>query len=750
MSVSELQQEYDKYYSARYWRTWPKGYRSPLWDVMDAEAAAHPEWSVLELKAMQYEVIAANFTPVLFRNSPFFFEMGLRPSEHRGTPDYGLPGSWLTHRNGHIVGESAPEEVKRYQQCSSHAIHLAFNFWDSHHHSTNSTNIIQHGLVSFYRQAEEELAASTDEDERVFLRCAMRGMLAMKTIAEQFAVAAEKRLAQATDDRERKFMAMIAQAARRVPWQPAEHFYEGLAVFPFLYEVVGALEGNGLSAYGRPDYVLGPLYERDLAAGLITPEDAYDLIGRMLCFTDCRADKYADWSQAYNTGENGTAMSLGGYDEEGRTVGNDVTMMILRAHRELNLIFPKIQMRVTKDTSQAVLSELNRNWLVGRNVIALQNDEAVIPAQVRAGKTFADASHYTIGACWETIVEGYEHSAGANCYFNLLRILDLSIHDEPETVAATGIICDKLDGCHSFEELYGIYYGNVIREIRRMCNAIGKFGAYWPQVNPSPAYSAALFDCIKNRRDYTAGGGRYNPHALPLGGFANTIDSLLAIKKLCFERDVCSLSEMLAALRADWEGHEDLRQAAADCGAFFGDNGEESLVLAQRLFSDIYRDTRDLKNERGGPFQLGFYMAWEYIKWGEKTNATPDGRRKGDVIANGITPTRTHKRMALTDVLNSVGAIDPTMAPANASLDVSLPLGKLDDKILSALVRAFVATGNMQMQLNCVSKDVLADAQCHPEKHRDLFVRVFGFSARFVLLPEKWQNEIINRYSYEL
>ena len=86
----------------------------------------------------------------------------------------------------------------------------------------------------------------------------------------------------------------------------------------------------------------------------------------------------------------------------------------------------------------------------------------------------------------------------------------------------------------------------------------------------------------------------------------------------------------------------------------------------------------------------------------------------------------------------------------SASLDVSLPLGKLDDKILSALVRAFVATGNMQMQLNCVSRETLADAQRHPEKHRDLFVRVFGFSARFVLLPEKWQNEIINRYSYEL
>ena len=748
MKIDRLLEEFKAYYSQRYLKLWPKDQESPLWDIMDAYANEHPECSICELKAMQYETIAKNFQPVLFRNSPFFFEMGLKFAEARGCPDYGLPASWLTLRHNHKVREKSTKEVDQYHACSKYGIHSAFNFWDHHHHTTNSTNIIKYGLESFYNEAERELGNCKTPQETTFLKCAMRGLLAVKRIAEKFAEAAEARLKIACDPQEQKFLAMIAQAARRVPWKPAETFYEGLAMFPFLYEVIASLEGNGLSAFGRLDYVLGSLYEHDLAAGKITQDEAYDLLCRMLCFTDCRYDKYGSWQESYNSQENGTALTLGGYDENYRPVCNDVTLMILDAHQQLGLIFPKLQIRLTKETPQVLLTAVNRNLLAGRNVLALQNDESIIPAQVKAGKSFADASHYAIGACWETIIEGYEHSAGANCYFNLLKIMDLSIHFAPELENESGTICRKFDACTSFEEVYQTYYANVIQEIRRMCMAIEKFGSLWPDVNPSPFFSACMKDCIKNHKDYTAGGGRYNPHALPLGGFANTIDALLSIKCLCFDREVCTLQELLRAVRADWSGYENLRLQALDGCAYFGDNSDESMELARHLYHDIYRDTRNLKNERGGPFQLAFYMAWEYLSWAEKTNATPDGRKRGDIIANGITPARTHKSLSLGNVFGSVGGLDLSNAPANASLDVMLPLGDLSDEILSAVERSFVASGGMQLQMNCVSKAVLEDAVKHPDKHQDLFVRIFGFSARFVLLPEKWQNEIICRFSY--
>ena len=187
----------------------------------------------------------------------------------------------------------------------------------------------------------------------------------MKLIAEKFAKAADRKLETASDPEEVRFLNMISRAGRRVPWKPAETFYEGLAMFPFLYEVIASLEGNGLSAFGRLDFVLGPLYERDLAAGRITRDEAVDLLSRALCFTDCRYDKYGSWKDAYNTQENGTAMSLGGYGEEGKVVCNEVTMMILEVHRKWNLLFPKLQLRICRETPKAFFDAANANLLEG-------------------------------------------------------------------------------------------------------------------------------------------------------------------------------------------------------------------------------------------------------------------------------------------------------------------------------------------------------------------------------------------------
>lgn len=744
--ITVLQEEFREYCGKRYFKNWDWKTPSPLWAVMDRRAGEHPGAAPAELKAIQYEVIAENFTPFLFRHTPFFFEMGLKPAEARGCPDYGLPASWLTHRNGKAVWEKFKTELEPYWACSRHGIHLG-GVWDSHHHSTNSTNIIGNGLESFYKEAESELKNCRTEEETIFLKSAMRGLLAVKRIAEKFAEAADEKLKTASDPEERRFLGMISNAARRVPWKPAETFYEGLAMFPFLYEVIASLEGNGLSAFGRLDYVLGPLYERDLAAGRITREEAYDLLCRALCFTDCRYNKYGDWKDAYNTQENGTAMSLGGYGDDGRPVCNEVTMMILDVHRNLNLLFPKLQLRICRETPKAFFEAANANLLAGRNVLSFLNDECIIAAQVRAGKKPEDARHYSIGACWEVIVEGYEHSAGANCYFNLLRILELSIHDKPEVIAETGVQCRRLDGSASFEELYRRYLDNVLDEVRRMCRTIEKVGRDWPRVNPSPFFSACMKDCIRKHKDYTAGGGRYNPHALPFAAFANAVDSLLVIRTLCFEDAVCSLEELLAAVRRNWEGCETLRRRAL-CAPWFGDGSPESNAFAKRFYDDLYNNTRDLKNERGGPFQLAFYEAWEFINWGKLINATPDGRKNGEVIAQGITPSHFHSDLQLTTVMNAVGKLDLTLAPANSCLNISLPLGQVSGDVLEGLERAFIASGGAQLQPNCIRREDLEDAMVHPEAHRDLFVRVFGFSARFILLPPEWQREFIARHVF--
>jgi formate C-acetyltransferase len=499
-----------------------------------------------------------------------------------------------------------------------------------------------------------------------------------------------------------------------------------------------------MSVIGHIDRMLGTLYQDDLESGRLTKEEAYDLISRFLLATDAKLDLRAPIAESFNRQEQGDTLILGGRGGSGAELCNDITLMTLKAHGELNLIYPKIHCRISSKSKRELFDAANSGFLKGRNVISFLSDEALIPAQIRAGKRPEDAESYVAGGCWEIILEGAEHSAGANCYFNLAKIIDMSIHDSAETEAATGYVCDKIAGSQSFEELYRTVMDNVIRTIRRMCSIIGKNGAVWPLVNPAPFFSACLSGCLKNRRDYSAGGGRYNPHGLPLTNFAVFIDSLHVVRKLCFEDKKCSLDGLLDAVRADWRGYETLR-AKALAVPRFGCDTEDTNTLARRVLDEIYERTSDLKNERGGPFQIGLYSYRDIIDWAGKTRATPDGRKTGDFLSQGLTPSRLNNPGAVTSVINSGAALDLGKCPANSVITVTLPLRGANLRVLEQLERAFAKSGIGLLQLNCVDKEELLDARKHPERHQDLIVRLYGYSARFVCLTPEMQDEFISR-----
>jgi len=747
VNIEKLREELKNYYCKHSYRELGgANYKSPLLDIMDKYAAAYPGLSAVHLKTAQYEIIADNFCPVIFKNLPFYSEMGVKIAEYDGVPGLGA-GGWLFKRNAHLFRDANPAEYNQFMAAGRNGIHLAYSpYADYDHHCFPYSNVIENGLGQIYKQAETELKNCSNNEETEFVECAMRGLLAVKKISEKFAGAAENLQKDTSDATQRRFLGMIAKTAKEVPWRKPETFYEGLCAVWFLHEVCASIEGIGMSVIGHIDRLLGELFRRDLEAGRLTSEEAYDLICRFMVCTDSKLDLDKPVVESFNWQEQGDTLILGGCDENGKEICNDITFMVLRAHHEQNLIYPKIHCRITRNTKQEFLDAINRCFLSGRNVISFLSDEAVIPAQVKAGKRLEDARRYAAGGCWEIILEGYEHSAGANCYFSLSRIMDMSIHDHPE-LAETGVFCNKIDGAKDFEEVYRIVIGNAIRAIRQMCAIMGKNGSVWPKVSPAPFFSACLADCLKNRKDYTAGGGRYNPHGLPLTHFAILVDSLLAIRKLCFETKRHSLAELLTAVRANWEGYEALR-AEALATSHFGDNLAESNALARRILDEIYDHTRDLKNERAGPFQLGLYSYRDIVDWAKINCATPDGRRAGDFLTQGLTPSRLHRSAEITSTINSGAALDLTKCPANSVLTISLPLGGIDLQTLGQLERAFAASGIGMLQMNCVDKAQLLDARKHPERHQDLIVRLYGYSARFVSLTPEMQEEFISRNIY--
>ena len=748
MDIERLREELKAYYFEHSITKQPdRNYKSHLFDIMDKYAAANPGFSAVKLKAAQYEIIAENFCPVIFKNSPFYSEMGVKSAEYDGVPGLGV-GGWLFKRNAHLFRDANPVDYDKFMKGGSKGIHLAYSpYVDYDHHCFPYSNVLERGLGHIYGQAEMELKHCTGRDESEFIECAMRGLLAVRKIALKFADSAGKLLEDTADEAQRRFLGMIAKTAREVPWRKPETFYEGLCSIWFLHEVCASIEGIGMSVLGHLDRMLGPLYLRDLEEGRLSPDEAYELLCLFLVYTDCKFDHAKPVNESFNQQEQGETLILGGCDEDGREICNDVTFMILKAHHELKLIYPKIQCRFNKNSKQEYLDAINRDFLSGRNVISFLNDDCLVAAQVKAGKRLEDARRYVVGGCWELMLEGYEHSAGANCYINLARIMDMSIHDHQDIESETGLVCDKLDEAQDFEEVYSIVLGNLIRVIRQMCTAIGENGKVWPQVSPAPFFSACLSDCLENHRDYTDGGGRYNPHGLPLGGFANLVDSLLVIRKLCFESKHCTVADLLKAVRANWEAHEVLRAKVLTM-PYFGDDSAGSNALAARLLDDIYESTRDLENERGGPFQLGLYIYIELIHWGKLTCATPDGRRSGDFLAQGLTPSRLHHATEITSAINSGASLDLGKCPANSVLTISLPLAGVSLELLGQLERAFASSGLGMLQLNCVDKAQLLDARRHPEKHQDLIVRLYGYSARFVNLTPEMQEEFISRNIY--
>ena len=259
--------------------------------------------------------------------------------------------------------------------------------------------------------------------------------------------------------------------------------------------------------------------------------------------------------------------------------------------------------------------------------------------------------------------------------------------------------------------------------------------------------SSLFGDCIKNKRDFTNRGSRYNNDVYMCVGFPNIVDSLMVIKTLCFDKKKYTLKQLLNAVRNNWQGYNEMRNDALLCSGW-GDGKPDSCALAKRFNSDLYNMLSKLTGMYGGKINLGHMTYTEIRFWGEKTLATPDGRYNGDYFSQGLTPSRLKKIPYVTDVINSMASLDKTELAGNNVINIILPgTTKLD--VCEAFLRATAHSAVESLQLNCVSKETLLDAQKHPEKYPDLIVRVCGFSAKFTSLSPEWQQEVITRNFYK-
>ena len=534
---------------------------------------------------------------------------------------------------------------------------------------------------------------------------------------------------------EREKCRRVRETLSRVPEESPATFAEAAQALWFLYAFQRLL-GNW-PGLGRLDEMLGPYLQRDLAARRLTLDEARELIAHFWI-------RGCEWIGAHDFAGSGDAQHyqnvvLGGVDAAGEEVTNEVTYLILDVVEELHISDFPIAVRLNARTPERLLRRVAEVQRHGGGIVSVYNEEVVLEALVRFGYPLEVAGGFANDGCWEVLIPGQT----TFCYmpFDMLALLHevLGLH-EPERQAP-----DYGD----FEALYGAF----LQRLRAHVDWFHATADQWAtNAHPAPLLSLLVEDCIERGRGYFDRGSRYNVAAPHAGGMANVANSLVAVKRLVYDERQLTLPEFVAILRADWEGHEPLRRQIANGFAAYGNDDDEADAIMARVFTD-YTDLVGAVRERAGVLRpAGISTFGREIEWaqpGSGRRASPDGHRRGAVLATNFSPSPGTDRAGPTAAVKSYCKQDLTRVPNGATIELKIHpesvKGEGGLQALVGLLRSFVALRGFYLHVDVVDSAMLRDAQAHPDRYPNLAVRISGWSARFATLRKEWQDMIIAR-----
>ncbi|MBQ7392245.1 MAG: pyruvate formate-lyase [Clostridia bacterium] len=512
----------------------------------------------------------------------------------------------------------------------------------------------------------------------------------------------------------------IVSTLDRVPRYGARTFREALQFFRILHFSLW-LEGDYHNTIGRFDQYMYPYYRHDIDEGILSRDEAFDL----LCDFFLSFNKDSDLYFGAQQGDNGQSMVLGGIDVDGNDCYNELSVLCLRASGELRLIDPKINLRVNKNTPLEVYEEGSKLTRVGLGFPQYSNDAVVIPGLVELGYDYADAVNYVVAACWEFIIPGAGDDTVNLCAFNVAGSVDKAIRKYAPTAKDFDalLVGMKQQMREDFDEL--------IEPIKSL---------YYL---PSP-----MFDLLRTGRKYQ----NFGSHGV---GIATAADSLAAVKKYVFDEKSITAEELIAAMDENFANSPELlhrlRYEAPKMGCEGGESAAELSKDVLYAFSDALAGR---KNCFGGIWRAGTGTAMMYLRHANAMGATADGRLAGEPFGANFSPSLFAKTKGPVTVVEhfSVADLKRTLNGGPLTLEFAMSTFRDEESIqkLAALIRYFILRGGHQIQLNAVDPARLREAQKDPDRYRQLIVRIWGWSAYFVELDKPYQEHVIARQEYTL
>ena len=526
----------------------------------------------------------------------------------------------------------------------------------------------------------------------------------------------------------------------KVPWLPAENFYEAVQSLWFTFAFI-RLCGNW-PGIGRLDVLLGDYLKKDLEIGTLTLAEAREILAHFFikgCEWICGGDYGSGDAQHYQN------IVLCGVDENGKEVTNEVTFLVLDILEELGISDFPTTVRLNKNTEERVLRRVAEVTRYGGGILAVYNEDTVMDAMVNyGGYSLKEARRFANDGCWEMQVPGATD-------FTYLPFDALQILQKTTLKCYDGSV-DFL----SFEALYKAFLSDLDRYIENLCRpyidacqSANENGTQWCWKPQMPCTVVSVFEkgCIEKGLSYFEGGPIYSVRSPHIGGLADTVNQLYAIKKLVYDEKKLSLSALCEILKNNWENEEPLRQYALHHYEYYGCDNDEVDFLAKRLLDD-FADCCDKQNKKSGySFFPGVSTFGRQIEWAPNRLAAAHGRKKGEVLAANCSPTPGTDFAGATGSIRSYCKCNLTRMVTGAALDIKLipqnVLGADGLDAIIALMRGFLHLGGEFMQLDVVDAAVLKDAQKNPQNYETLSVRVSGWNARFVTLNKEWQDMVI-------
>ena len=645
------------------------------------------------------------------------------------------------------------------------------------HYIANFNKVVNTGFTAVREEALERIEAQkgkifdTMAESHMFYHAVVRVCDGAMLLSKRYAGACREKAGTADEARR----AELLQMADSLDWimeNPARTYWEGLQAI-LLYELMLITDGqqHGQSM-GRVDKYVGHLLQKQLDEGSITPEQAqeysdafilriYDFIAlpgffinnqRLIQINESGGNLF---TSIYNgmTATAGIALTLGGSTPDGRDDTTPVTALLLQTYGRMALPDPTVALRINKNTPDEIWRLGIESSKVCGGIPQLQNDDIIVKSLMDTGMSEEDAYNYSIVGCVEPAGTGCEWPAcgmtGRESIWNMMDVVQLAINGgvNPRS-GKMAVPCRKLYEYDSFDAFQKSFETEMKYVLDWTVSYANLFEMVYSHYFPCIAASSMMEGCLESGKDVTAGGAKYNRTGLTACGTGNVGDSLMTIKKLCFDDKSVSLKTLYDALQNNWEGYEDLHQTIINDVPHYGNDNDEVDGLASWALGR-FADIMAKQTGPRGKFSGGTFTMTANIYMGQMLGATPDGRSAGEPIADAISSRQGFDKNGPTSYLRSAAKLPHRALTNGDQLNIKFtPTSVEGDRgaeKLRQLIETYFSLGGMQVQFNVVSTAALRDAQQNPEDYKNLVVRIAGFSTYFVTLNEVTQNDFIRR-----